>query len=36
MQQLLENEGLVIRDNQIVNFEKYFWDPAKELPFDNF
>src|SRR5210317_156675 len=28
MQQLLENEGLVIRDNQIVNFEKYFWDPA--------
>ncbi|MGB5387922.1 MAG: MGMT family protein [Eudoraea sp.] len=32
MQQLLENEGLVIQDNQIVNFEKYFWDPAKELP----
>ena len=34
MQQLLENEGLEIRDNQIVNFEKYFWDPAKELPLD--
>ena len=32
MQQLLESEGLVIRDNQIVNFEEYFWDPAKELP----
>jgi methylated-DNA-protein-cysteine methyltransferase-like protein len=34
MQQLLENEGLEIRDNQIVNFEKYFWDPAKELPLE--
>lgn len=32
MQQLLENEGLEIQDNQIVNFEKHFWDPAKELP----
>jgi methylated-DNA-protein-cysteine methyltransferase-like protein len=31
MQQLLENEGLVIIDNQIQNLEKYFWDPAKEL-----
>ena len=34
MQQLLENEGLVIKDNQIVNFDKYFWDPAKELPLE--
>ena len=32
MQQLLESEGLEIKDNQIVNFEEYFWDPAKELP----
>lgn len=31
MQQLLENEGLTIVDNQIVDFEKYFWDPGKEL-----
>ncbi len=31
MQQLLENEGIVIRDNQVVDFEKLFWDPAKEL-----
>lgn len=31
MQQLLENEGVIIIDNQIQNFEKYFWDPAKEL-----
>ena len=34
MQQLLENEGLEIRDNQIVNFEEYFWDPTKELPLE--
>jgi|SRR5690606_23942890 len=27
MQQLLENEGLKIKDNQVVDFEKYFWDP---------
>lgn len=31
MQQLLENEGLLIVDNQIQDFEKYFWDPIKEL-----
>ena len=31
MQQLLEGEGVEIVDNQIVNLEKYFWDPFKEL-----
>ena len=31
MQQLLENEGIKVIDNQIIDFEKYFWDPAKEL-----
>ena len=31
MQQLLENEGLHIVDNQIQQFESVFWDPAKEL-----
>ncbi|MFH6603424.1 MGMT family protein [Maribacter algicola] len=31
MQQLLESEGLKVVDNQIVDFEKYFWDPFKEL-----
>lgn len=31
MQQLLENEGIQVHDNQIVDFQKYFWDPAKEL-----
>ncbi|MEN9908558.1 MAG: hypothetical protein RLZZ540_1707 [Bacteroidota bacterium] len=29
MQQLLENEGIKVVDNQIVDFDKYFWDPAK-------
>jgi methylated-DNA-protein-cysteine methyltransferase related protein len=33
MQQLLENEGIEVEDNQIVNFDKIFWDPAKELKF---
>jgi len=27
MQQLLENEGIEIVDNQIVHFEKHFWQP---------
>ncbi|MAU17401.1 MAG: cysteine methyltransferase [Muricauda sp.] len=31
MQQLLENEGIQVKDNQIVDFQKHFWDPAKEL-----
>ena len=31
MQQLLENEGIVVNENQIQNFETVFWDPIKEL-----
>jgi methylated-DNA-protein-cysteine methyltransferase-like protein len=31
MQQLLEAEGLIVADDQIQNFQEYFWDPAKEL-----
>ena len=31
MQQLLENEGILVENNQVVDFAKYFWDPAKEL-----
>ncbi|MGO4818560.1 MGMT family protein [Flavobacterium sp. W22_SRS_FP1] len=27
MQQLLESEGILIVDNQIVDFEKHFWTP---------
>lgn len=31
MQQLLENEGVKVVDNQIIDFDKLFWDPFKEL-----
>ena len=31
MQQLLENEGISVVDNQIQEFDKVFWDPGKEL-----
>jgi methylated-DNA-protein-cysteine methyltransferase-like protein len=31
MQELLENEGAVIRENRIANFEELFWDPVREL-----
>jgi methylated-DNA-protein-cysteine methyltransferase related protein len=31
MQQLLESEGIKVKDDKVVNFEKLFWDPGKEL-----
>jgi len=31
MQQLLENEGVVVIDNQIQNLDKVFWNPSTEL-----
>lgn len=31
MQELLENEGAIIQDNQIKNMDEMFWDPVKEL-----
>ncbi len=31
MQQLLENEGIIVEDDRIVNFSDKFWDPATEL-----
>lgn len=31
MQQLLELEGLEVKDDQIINFKSVFWDPAIEL-----
>jgi methylated-DNA-protein-cysteine methyltransferase-like protein len=31
MQQLLENEGLIIENDQIINFREKFWDPSSEL-----
>ncbi|MEE4258106.1 MAG: MGMT family protein [Bacteroidales bacterium] len=34
MQQLLESEGIVVIDDQVQDFEKYFWDPGIELTMD--
>ncbi len=31
MRQLLENENIKVENDQIVNFEKYFWDPSAEI-----
>src|SRR5512135_3348620 len=31
MQQLLESEGIRVFDDRVVDFEKHFWDPLKEL-----
>jgi methylated-DNA-protein-cysteine methyltransferase-like protein len=31
MEQLLESEGVKVKDNKVVEFTKLFWDPLKEL-----
>ena len=31
MQQLLENEGVVVTNDQVQNFDQLYWDPAKHL-----
>ena len=31
MQELLEKEGIEIRNDQIIRFKDYFWDPGIEL-----
>jgi methylated-DNA-protein-cysteine methyltransferase-like protein len=31
MKQLLENEGFIVENDQIINFKERFWDPAIEL-----
>jgi methylated-DNA-protein-cysteine methyltransferase related protein len=31
MQQLLENEGVRVEDDKVIDFKKIFWDPAVEL-----
>ena len=31
MQELLEKEKIKVENDTIINFEKLFWDPAKEL-----
>jgi methylated-DNA-protein-cysteine methyltransferase-like protein len=31
MQELLEQEGIKVSNDEVQNFEKLFWDPGKEL-----
>ena len=31
MEQLLENEGIIIENDRIINFEEKFWNPGTEL-----
>ena len=31
MQQLLENEGVRVVENQVVDFRRHYWDPGEEL-----
>ncbi len=31
MQELLASEGIRIKDDQIIDFKAYFWDPSSEL-----
>jgi len=33
MQELLEKEGVKVLNDKVVDFEKRFWDPSKELEF---
>jgi len=31
MEDALKKEGILIKDDQIINFKKHFWDPRTEL-----
>ena len=31
MQQLLEKEGIKVKNDTVIDFEKKFWDPAEQL-----
>ncbi len=31
MQELLEKEGVRVKDDKVVDFDKHFWDPMEEL-----
>lgn len=33
MEKLLKKEGIKVKDDKVVDFEKLFWDPAKEIGF---
>ena len=32
MQQLLESEGIEVKENQILDFDQCLWNPADNLP----
>jgi len=36
MQQLLENEGVKVDDDRVINFKSHFWDPTLELNHGDF
>lgn len=31
MQELLEKEGVIVKNNKITNFKEKYWDPSEEL-----
>ena len=31
MKNLLESEGILVEKDMIIDFDRYFWDPSKEL-----
>ena len=31
MKELLENEGIIVVDNVILDFDKFFWDPSEYI-----
>jgi methylated-DNA-protein-cysteine methyltransferase-like protein len=33
MEQLLKKEGIKVKDDQVVDFKKLFWDPVEEMGF---
>ncbi len=33
MEQLLKKEGIKVKNDQVQDFQKFFWDPVKELGF---
>ncbi len=34
MQQLLENEGVIVEEDQVVHFREKFWDPSRNTGHD--
>jgi methylated-DNA-protein-cysteine methyltransferase-like protein len=34
MEQMLKSEGVIVKDDKVLDFKKVFWDPAVELGFD--